>query len=104
MWSLSPWTAALRLLVGLALMCGAEGDRLISTVLHRDRVVTANKPAKLDIEVLDSFGDVVPWGDLLKVHQRKMHVYAIHQVWLHHSHACPIHCMHHELQETSSYY
>ena len=75
---------SLRSLVQLALLPfllhAAYSRRLISTVIHRDPVLIANKPTKLDIEVLDSFGDVVPWGDLLLSHQRKVHVYAIHQV------------------------
>lgn len=61
----------------------SDAARLISTVVHRDPVLIINKPTKLDIEVLDSFGDVVPWADLLMVHQRKVHVYAIHQVHFH---------------------
>ena len=62
------------------LVHASDGRRLIRTVIHRDAQLLVNQPTKLDIEVVDSFGDVVPWGDLLLVHQRRVHVYAIHQV------------------------
>lgn len=73
-------SAVLLLALAPFLLHVSDGRRLINTVLHNDPVLIANEPTKLDIEVRDSFGDVVPWGDLLLVHQRKIHVYAIHQV------------------------
>lgn len=58
-------------------MAAAHG---IQTLLHVSPDAEAEARLQLDLEIMDSFGTPVPWGDLHVHHGRKMHVYVVHQV------------------------
>jgi hypothetical protein len=72
--------ALLALALFIFLVSPAFADRRMWTVVHSDPTIYAGEKSKLDLEVMDSFGDPVPWGDLMLHHERKIHIYAVHQV------------------------
>lgn len=67
-------------LVFMCLAPAASANRRVSTALHTDPSILVNERSKLDLEVIDSFGEPIPWRDLVLHHERKIHIYVVHQV------------------------
>lgn len=57
-----------------------SADDGIQTVLHITSPTMPNVKLQLDVEIMDSFGTPIPWGDLHVHHGRKMHIYVLHEV------------------------
>lgn len=60
-----------------ASVAAAQG---LQTLLHVSPDAEAESRQQLDLEIMDSFGTPVPWGDLHVHHGRKIHVYVVHEV------------------------
>lgn len=58
----------------------AVAARGVQTLLHVNPDAEINTRIQLDLEMIDSFGSPVPWGDLHMHHGRRMHVYVLHEV------------------------
>eukprot|EP00892_Ulva_mutabilis_P000586 jgi/Ulvmu1/10528/UM064_0066.1 len=64
--------------VFVALLTGVAA-RKIHTELNVRSEIQQETRTQLDLEVIDSFGTPIPWGDLHLHHGRKMHVYVVHE-------------------------
>lgn len=68
--------------VFVAWLATCAAARGVNTIVHLSPNPEVNARTQLDLEIMDSFGTAVPWGDLHVHHGRKIHVYVVHEVCL----------------------